>query len=54
MRSDTFSHLKCMKEIDSMFDSLIKIYKKQSVTDDFGKVVNDFLIRCLEDRKHEL
>ena len=28
--------------------------RKKDVKDDYYKVINDFIIKCLEDRRHEL
>ena len=54
VRTDTFSNLKHRKEIDLIFNSILISYRKKECKIDFDKILNDFVIRCLEDRRHEL
>ena len=54
VRADTFSNLKHRKEIDQILNAILVSYRKKEFKLDFDKVINEFICRCLEDRKTEL
>ena len=54
VRPDTFSNLKHRKEIDLILNAILISYRKKEYKSDFDKIMNEFICRCLEDRKHEL
>lgn len=54
VRPDTFSNLKHRKEIDLILNAILISYRKKECKSDFDKIMNEFICRCLEDRKHEL